>query len=323
MPYESHLAVCGRMISCHKSTIGMMRHGPFPGLGSAAGHRPLEQLPTRVLLENKMAVQATEIERLATENQRLASAHVALRRELLVAQQERQRLQAHIGSIQTESDIQIRVLLEKITKMDASIQAGMSAKKDLQQAHIEAQSLVTARQELTTQIQQTTQELQKAHSEVKKLPEMHVELDSLRQEHQRLRAAFEYEKGLNIEQVEQMQAMEKNLIAMAREVEKLRAEVLNAEKRSHAPNPYGGTYGNPDPSYPPAVQGSGIYIDGYGRPQVQMGVSAAGEGTDPHGSGATIAAGYGGGAVVSAGANGVWGGSYDAIRGAPSSLAQR
>ncbi len=45
-------------------------------------------------------------------------------------------------------------------------------------------------------------------------------------------ATFEYEKGINIEQVEQLKAMEKNLIGMAREVEKLRAEVLNAEKRA-------------------------------------------------------------------------------------------
>lgn len=43
---------------------------------------------------------------------------------------------------------------------------------------------------------------------------------------------FEYEKGINIEQVEQLQAMEKNLIGMARELEKLRAEVLNAENRA-------------------------------------------------------------------------------------------
>lgn len=46
------------------------------------------------------------------------------------------------------------------------------------------------------------------------------------------RVAFEYEKGSNIDQVERMHAMERNLISMAREVEKLRAEVLNAEKRA-------------------------------------------------------------------------------------------
>lgn len=46
-------------------------------------------------------------------------------------------------------------------------------------------------------------------------------------------STFEYEKGLNIEEVEQMKAMEKNLIGMAREVERLRDEVSNAEKRAH------------------------------------------------------------------------------------------
>ena len=46
-------------------------------------------------------------------------------------------------------------------------------------------------------------------------------------------STFEYEKGLNVDQVREMQEMEKNLVVMAREVEKLRAEVLNAEKRAH------------------------------------------------------------------------------------------
>lgn len=45
------------------------------------------------------------------------------------------------------------------------------------------------------------------------------------------RTAFEYEKKANAEQLEQRQAMEKNLVSMARDVEKLRAELTNAEKR--------------------------------------------------------------------------------------------
>lgn len=46
-------------------------------------------------------------------------------------------------------------------------------------------------------------------------------------------ATFDYEKGSNIEQVEQMQVMEKKLFSMAREIERLRLEVVNAEKRAH------------------------------------------------------------------------------------------
>jgi len=42
---------------------------------------------------------------------------------------------------------------------------------------------------------------------------------------------FEYEKSKNVELVVQLKAKEKKLIGMAREVEMLRAEISNAEKR--------------------------------------------------------------------------------------------
>lgn len=165
---------------------GLLRHGPFSGLG-LAGHHPMEPLPPPELLENRMALQAAEMEGLLRDNQRLAATHVAMRQELVAFQQEIQRLHAHMGSIQTESDIQIRGLLEKIAKMEADIRAGENLKKDLQHAHLEAQSLITARQELNTQIKHTTMELQKVHVDVKKMPEIKAELDNLNKEHQRLR----------------------------------------------------------------------------------------------------------------------------------------
>lgn len=45
------------------------------------------------------------------------------------------------------------------------------------------------------------------------------------------RNAIDYEKKANIELMEQRQAMEKNLVSMAREVEKLRAELANGDSR--------------------------------------------------------------------------------------------
>lgn len=48
------------------------------------------------------------------------------------------------------------------------------------------------------------------------------------------RAAIEYEKKGYAENYEHGQAMEKKLISMARELEKLRAEIANAEKRARA-----------------------------------------------------------------------------------------
>lgn len=163
---------------------GMMRHGSFPGSGSASGHRSLE---ASRLLENKIASQEAEIEQLVGDNRRLASTHVALREELINAQQEVQKLRAHIRSIQTESDIQIRVLLDKIAKMEADIRASEGRKKELKLAHMEAQSLAASRQELKGQIEQVTKELKKAHNDVQSMPDLQAELDRLVQERQRLR----------------------------------------------------------------------------------------------------------------------------------------
>lgn len=272
---------------------GMMRHGPFP-----AGHHTSEPLSHSDLLEHRLAVQAADIEQLAGDNNRLVTSQMALREDLAAAQQEVQRLKAHIRSIQTESDIQIRVLLDKIAKMEKDIRAGENVKKDLKQAHVEAQNLVKERQELATQIQQASHELQKIHTDVKSIPDLHAELENSRHELKRLRATFEYEKGLNIEKVEQMRAMEQNLIGMAREMENLRVDVLNAETRARAPNQHIGGYANPD---------------GYGRPFVHMGVGPAGEGTIPYNSSNSVVSnvGFGGAAMSTTGGVAQWVGPFD------------
>lgn len=45
------------------------------------------------------------------------------------------------------------------------------------------------------------------------------------------RTMVDYEKKANIEFMEQRQSMEKNLVSMAREVEKLRAELASSDGR--------------------------------------------------------------------------------------------
>ncbi|KAL3532938.1 hypothetical protein ACH5RR_006459 [Cinchona calisaya] len=284
---------------------GFSRHSTLP-----AGHHPMEPLPPPERLDNRLAVRAVEIEQLAGDNRRLAATHVALRQDLVAAQQEIQKLAEHIRSMCTESDIQIRVLLDKIAKMEADIRAGESIKKELQQAHTEARSLALDRQKLTAQIQQASQELEKARADVKKLPEMHAELDNLRKEHRRLRITFEYEKGVNIEKVEKMQIMEKDMVGMAAEVERLRAEVVNVEKRAHAAYPYGGPYINPNALYLPPVHNTGGYVDNYGIPAVHMNAGAITPGVIPYGGSAAAAPITG--APTDAGGNPSWRDTYDA-----------
>ncbi|EYU37121.1 hypothetical protein MIMGU_mgv1a0125982mg [Erythranthe guttata] len=150
--------------------------------------------------------------------------------------------------------------------MEADIRNGSSIKKELQEAHNEKRGLVKERLELTNKIQLATKELDNSRADVKKIPEMRAELDSLREEHQRLRKTFEHEKGVNTEKVEQMKTLEKDLIDMSAEVEKLRAEVLNAEMRANAPIPYSGQYVNTGNIYPPQYYGNGGYPESFSMP---------------------------------------------------------
>ncbi|XP_057853833.2 protein FLX-like 2 [Cryptomeria japonica] len=260
----------GRMPPPHARFLpgpGMI-HEPFgPGMHPPGPH-PLDALPPE-LLEQRFAIQHGEMQRLAAENQRLAATHVALRQDLAISQQEIQRMHAHMGAFQNDKEQQVRGLMDKIAKMEADLQATESMKVDLQQARADAQSLMTMRQELTAQVQELNLELQRCHADVQQIPAMHAELDSLRQEFQRARTAYDYEKAANSEQVQQLQSMEKNFISMAREVERLRAELANVDKRGSAAA-YGASFKDPDAREARESRGPNMYGDGYGIPQMAV-----------------------------------------------------
>ncbi|RWW56902.1 hypothetical protein BHE74_00036347 [Ensete ventricosum] len=275
---------------------GMMRHGPLSG-PDPAGHRPREALLPPEHLEKKVAIQEAEMERVARENQRFAESNVAMRQELVATQKEMQRVQAHLGSIHTESDIQIRGLLEKIRKLEADIHAGDVLKKELQQAHLEAQNLITVRQELSAEIQLVTEELQNSTAGFKKLPEMQSELDGLRQEHQKLRCVVWFLYPLKIFFINCLLSL-------------LFTFFLTFLCET-APNQYGGVHqtagqGTGYPNHSFSMGGDGYmagsyapivnyanasfgyanpahYTEAYGRPQAHMTSGASVEGIDSYG----------------------------------------
>ncbi|KAL9259006.1 FLX-like 2-like protein [Drosera capensis] len=276
----------------HPPAPGMMRHGLPPGVSGSSRHHVTDPLYPAELAEQHILA---EMDLLVEENRRLAASQVPLRRELVIAQDEIQKVKAHIKSIQTESEIQMRVLIEKMSKMEADVRAGTSVRNDLQQAHSEAQKLVATRKELTEQVEKATQELEKARDDIKKLPDMLSELDNLTLEHQKLRSTFEHQKHENLGQVEQLRAMESGLVGMAREVERLRAAIGNAEKRVQ------------DPSYAVStVHANGPYYDSFMRPHmggadgmISYGVNA--NGPWAVGGGAVGGSIHSGGAVQSGG----------------------
>ncbi|KAL0350551.1 UNVERIFIED_CONTAM: protein FLX-like 2 [Sesamum radiatum] len=196
-----------------------------PPLG---GFPPFEMLPPHEVMEQKLSAQHIEIEKLATENRRLAATHGTLRQDLATAKHDLQLVHAHIADVKSEKEQQMSGLIDKMSMMESELEAAESIKTELQQARAEAQSLVSTRQEQISKVQQLTRDLQSAHSEAQQIPSLMAELESLRQEYQHCRATYDYEKKLYNDHLESLQVMEKNYAAMSREVDKLRAELANS-----------------------------------------------------------------------------------------------
>ncbi|EEF30907.1 protein FLX-like 2 isoform X2 [Ricinus communis] len=251
----------------HPDPFGPGVHGPPPGPFPA-----FDMLPPPEVLEQKLAGQQVEIQRLATENQRLAATHVTLRQELAAAQQELQMLHNDIGVLKAEREQQMRGLMDKIAKMETELKAAEPVRSELQQARTEAEKLVVARQELMTKVHQLTQDLHRAHADVQQIPILISELDSLRQEYQRCRVSFDYEKKLFSDHRESLQVMENNYVTMAREVEKLHLELTNTSNvdiRTVTGGPYGGATGNNENETSSRSVGENKYEDSYGVSQSQ------------------------------------------------------
>ncbi|CAN6469733.1 unnamed protein product [Victoria cruziana] len=233
----------------------------------AAGRSLRPVAAAAALAEERLVVQHREIQALLLDNQRLAATHVALKQELSAAQQELRRVSHLAAASRAEGEARSQELFEKTIGMEAEVRALDSLRAELQQVRSDVQKLRASRQELDAQADRLAQDLGRARADVQQVSAIRAEIETMQQELQRGRAAVEYEKNVHAENMEQSQAMEKNMISMAREVEKLRAELANAEKRALAaaaaaaaanPGPgYGGNYG-PDIRY-----GRSTYADGY------------------------------------------------------------
>ncbi|XP_057966918.1 protein FLX-like 1 isoform X2 [Malania oleifera] len=256
-PSQEHLLGRGLGPMPHPALLEEMRESQF-----RMGPRALPPHPA--IIEERLAAQHNEIQGLLLDNQRLAATHVALKQELEVAQHELQRMGHFAGSLHAEKDIQMREMYEKSIKMEMDLRGVEAMKNELLQLQADIKELSALRQDLTGQVQALNQDLVRATGDLQQAPALKAEIETMKHELQRARAAIEYEKKGYAENYEHGQLMEKNLVAMAREMEKLRAEIANAEKRARAAaavgNPgYSANYGNPDAGY-----GGNAYPAGYG-----------------------------------------------------------
>ncbi|CAH9090995.1 unnamed protein product [Cuscuta epithymum] len=274
---------------------------------SQYGMPPRQIPPHPAILEDHLAAQHAEIQRFLLDNQRFSATHVALKEELEVTQFDLQRTDQYARALYDETGMQIRELHEKSAKMEMDLQAVEVMRVELMRVRADIKGLNAEKQGLTAEIQGMTQDLTRMNEDLQKTPAIKAEIENLRQELQRSRAAIENEKKGYAANYEHGQLMQKNFLSMSRELEKLRAEMANAEKKARAAAAaaaaaaanqaaagYGTNYANPETSgyagnYYPAAYGMNPVNPVHpasGMPQ------AGAEGYSQYGSGPTTWGGY-------------------------------
>ncbi|GFP91419.1 protein flx-like 2 [Phtheirospermum japonicum] len=238
-----------------------------PPLG---GFPPFEMMHHPEVMAQKLSAQHVEIEKLVTENRRLAATHGTLRQDLATAKHDLQLVHAHIVDVKAEKEQQMRGMVEKMSTMESEVQGAETVKTELQKARAEAHNLLATRQELISKAQQLSRDLQMAHSDAQQIPVTMAELDRLTRE-----ATYEYEKKLYSDHLESLQVMETNYMKMSREVEKLRAELTNSTSFDPRTGvPYGGSAG----------YNEGVPVGNYSSGQNPYGIGQQGQASHPGGS---------------------------------------
>ncbi|KAK8691375.1 hypothetical protein V6N13_074886 [Hibiscus sabdariffa] len=235
----------------HPTLLDELRENQF-GLG------PRGLPPHPAIFEEHLAAQLQDIQGLLADNQSLAATHVALKQELEAAQHELHRMAQYADSLRAEKDAQMKEMYDKSVRLEVDLRGVEAMRAELVKVNADIKQLNAVRQDLTGQVQVMSQDLARFTGELQQAPALKAEIENVKQELHRARAAIEYEKKGYAENYEHGQVMEKKLISMARELEKLRAEIANAGKRSHAAggssgNPvatgYNANYGNPEAGY--------------------------------------------------------------------------
>ncbi|KAK3441961.1 hypothetical protein EUGRSUZ_B02221 [Eucalyptus grandis] len=192
----------------------------------------LPSRPQLAALEDRAAAQRREIQSLLGENQRLHATHVALEQELSHSRQELRRLSSAAAEVKARRDAEVREVYERSLKMEAEVREINSMADELERVSRDALELGAERKELAVQLRCLDEDVLRAAAESEQVPLVKSEIEAMREEIQRGRAALEREKQTQVSNLEQAKVMEKHMLSLKREIEKLHVELANAERRS-------------------------------------------------------------------------------------------
>ncbi|XP_009777705.1 protein FLX-like 3 [Nicotiana tabacum] len=235
------------------------RDGPPPRVIMQRGPGPLPPHPAA--LEEELEIQHRDMQRILGENRHVIDENVMLERELSAVKDEMHRLSQVIPKMRADNEAQVREYIDRGMRLEADLRATEPLRLEVIQLKAEAQKLTAVQKELSAQVQALTKDSNRLQTENKQLSAIKTDIDKMRKELMEARRQFEYEKKANTELVEQNQSMEKNLISMAREIEKLRAEKVG---RGLGVGAYGVMNGSPEMRYPGGAYGDPYSAGGWG-----------------------------------------------------------
>ncbi|WMV28224.1 hypothetical protein MTR67_021609 [Solanum verrucosum] len=235
------------------------RDGPPPRVIMQRGPGPLPPHPS--VLEEELELQHRDMQRFIAENRQVIDENVMLERELSAVKDDIHRLSQVIPKMRADNEAQLREYIERGMKLEADLRSTEPLRLEVIQLRAESQKLISLQKELSAQVQTLTNDTNRLQTENKQLSAMKTDIAKLQKELAEARRQFEYEKKANTELVEQNQSMEKNLISMAREIEKLRADKVG---RGLGVGAYGMMNGSPEMRYPGGAYGDPYSGGGWG-----------------------------------------------------------
>lgn len=222
---------------------GQMHRGPGP------------LPPHPAVLEEELQLQHRDIQRIMAENSHVVEENVTLQRELTAVKDEIHRLGQIIPKLHAEKDARARDLIDRGMKLEAELRDSEPLRSDVGKLRGEAQKLNSLRQELSGQLQSLTKDASRLKAENEQVVAIKSDIDGMRKDLVDMRRDYEMVKKANEEYMIQKESMEKNLISMAREIEKLRGEQMRT--RGFGGGGYGMLNGSPDMRYPGGGYGGG------------------------------------------------------------------
>lgn len=146
--------------------------------------RPHRRLtPTELcLIEDRIAAQSREIQTLLVDNQRLATSHVALKQDVVAAQQDLRHLAATASSVKAERDAQVREVYERSLKLQAEARPIDVLSAELDRVRAEIKELRSEREQLAEKLKKIEDEIARTHPELQEFSELKTDIEATQRE---------------------------------------------------------------------------------------------------------------------------------------------